>query len=38
MAKTSNLTEIGALRTNSGTSIGAFLNRWFAAVPGDNRR
>jgi len=31
MAKTSNPTEIAALRTNSGASIGAFLDRWFAA-------
>ena len=31
MAKTSNPTGIDALRTDSGASIGAFLDRWFAA-------
>ena len=31
MTKTSNPTEIGALRTNSSTSIGSLLDRWFAA-------
>ncbi len=31
MAKISNPTEIGTLRTDPGTSIRTFLDRWFAA-------
>ena len=31
MAKISNPTEIDTLRTDSSASIGAFLDRWFAA-------
>ena len=31
MAKISNPTEIVALRTDANPSIGAFLDRWFAA-------